>query len=57
MYNKSYYTSPRSDMLKYLPKDAKRILEVGCGEGTFLSQIKEEVSAEIWAVEIGRAHV
>jgi 2-polyprenyl-3-methyl-5-hydroxy-6-metoxy-1,4-benzoquinol methylase len=39
-------------MLKYIPKDAKRILEVGCGEGFFLAQIKENIGAETWGVEM-----
>lgn len=52
MYNQNYYSLSRTEMLKYIPQDAKKILEVGCGEGLFLSQIKEKLSAEVWGVEM-----
>jgi len=27
-----YFHNPRPEMLKYVPENAQRILEVGCGE-------------------------
>jgi len=39
-------------MLPLIPVDAKRILEVGCGAGTFAMQIKAKSKAELWGVEI-----
>ena len=46
-----YYSFPRNEMLKLLPKTAKRVLEVGCGRGTFAAQIKDYNNAEIWGIE------
>ncbi len=47
-----YYTSDRSGMLKYIPKDLKTALEFGCGAGQFSALLKKEFGAETWAVEI-----
>lgn len=47
-----YYNSMRKDMLKYIPCDAKRTLEFGCGSGRFSKLIKNKFGAETWAVEI-----
>ncbi len=30
-----YYDNFRDEMLVYLPKEAKKVLEVGCGNGCF----------------------
>lgn len=47
-----YYSKVRYEMLKYLPKDASRILEVGCGNGCFAEEIKKGREAEIWGIEL-----
>ena len=47
-----YFKFPRQEMLGYLPKTAKRVLEVGCGQGTFGEQIKNYNNAEIWGIEL-----
>jgi len=47
-----YYTSDRSGMLKYIPKDLKTALEFGCGTGRFSTLLKKKFGAETWAVEI-----
>ena len=39
-------------MLKYIPSDAKRILDVGCGEGNFGCFLKEKNASEVWGIEI-----
>ncbi len=31
----AYYKQDRPDMLAYIPRDASKILEFGCGCGTF----------------------
>lgn len=36
-----YYSKIRYEKLKYLPKDATTILEIGCGNGCFVEQIKK----------------
>jgi 2-polyprenyl-3-methyl-5-hydroxy-6-metoxy-1,4-benzoquinol methylase len=46
-----YFQNTRSEMLKYIPADALKILEVGCGEGNFCRQLKRD-DREIWGVEI-----
>jgi 2-polyprenyl-3-methyl-5-hydroxy-6-metoxy-1,4-benzoquinol methylase len=47
-----YYQHQRQEMLPFVPVDAKRLLEVGCGEGQFSQLIKSQRSAEIFGVEI-----
>ena len=49
---KGYYDNIREDMLKYIPHDAKKTLEFGCGSGGFSGLIKDKFGAEVWAVEI-----
>jgi 2-polyprenyl-3-methyl-5-hydroxy-6-metoxy-1,4-benzoquinol methylase len=39
-------------MLRYLPKDAKKVLDVGCGNGCFAEVIKNQNSAEVWGIEL-----
>ena len=39
-------------MIVYLPQDAKRILEVGCGNGCFAAFIKKQNNAEVWGIEL-----
>jgi len=48
---KTYYNFQRPEMLELLPKTSKRILEVGCGQGTFAAQIKAYNDAEVWGIE------
>ncbi|TNJ43179.1 class I SAM-dependent methyltransferase [Tamlana fucoidanivorans] len=47
----AYYNFPRPEMLGYLPREAKHVLEVGCGQGAFARQIKGYNNAEIWGIE------
>ena len=42
----------REDMLGYLPKEARIILDVGCGEGGFGDLIKRQNNAEVWGIEL-----
>ena len=46
-----YFHFNRPEMLKYIPENAQRILEVGCGEGTFCEELKR-TNREIWGVEM-----
>ena len=48
--DKTYYDNARIEMLKFVPKDAQKILEVGCGEGRF-SSILTGQGKETWAIE------
>jgi 2-polyprenyl-3-methyl-5-hydroxy-6-metoxy-1,4-benzoquinol methylase len=46
-----YYRNVRPEMLDFVPRDAGRILEVGCGEGLFGRQLIDRQGAEVWGVE------
>ncbi len=47
----NYFCHTRGEMLEFIPKASNRILDIGCGEGLFASQLKDE-SREIWGVEL-----
>jgi 2-polyprenyl-3-methyl-5-hydroxy-6-metoxy-1,4-benzoquinol methylase len=48
----AYYKDSRKEMLVFLPKDAKKILDVGCGNGVFSNLVKEKNKAEVWGIEL-----
>jgi 2-polyprenyl-3-methyl-5-hydroxy-6-metoxy-1,4-benzoquinol methylase len=47
-----YYDNVREEMLKYLPENAKKILDIGCGNGAFASLVKQKNDAEVWGIEL-----
>ncbi len=47
-----YYNDEREEMLSFLPKDAKKVLDVGCGNGVFAASLKRENDAEVWGIEL-----
>ncbi|MFH1051642.1 MAG: class I SAM-dependent methyltransferase [bacterium] len=47
-----YYALSRPEMLKYIPKDSKRILDVGCGQGVFGKLLREKFGSEVWGIEM-----
>ncbi len=47
-----YYLRKRPEMLGYIPKTARKILDAGCGAGLFGSYLKQELNAEVWGIEI-----
>jgi 2-polyprenyl-3-methyl-5-hydroxy-6-metoxy-1,4-benzoquinol methylase len=47
-----YYDNTRLEMLKYLPKTSKKILDIGCGNGAFASIVKQKNDAEVWGIEL-----
>ncbi len=49
---RDYYAADRSEMLRFVPLDAKRVLEVGCGEGRFGAALKAINPREVWGVEL-----
>lgn len=46
-----YYNNDRPEMLKYLPENPSKILDVGCGDGAFGRALKEKSQAEVWGIE------
>ncbi len=48
---KDYYQGGRPEMLKFIPVTAKKILEIGCGEGNFGALLKHTLEAEVWGIE------
>lgn len=55
MSESKYFKNIRDEMLGFVPRDAARILEVGCGEGVFGAQLAERQGAEVWGIEPNRA--
>jgi 2-polyprenyl-3-methyl-5-hydroxy-6-metoxy-1,4-benzoquinol methylase len=47
----SYYQSERPEMLRLIPANIRRVLELGCGEGTFGATVRQRFGAEYWAME------
>lgn len=50
--SRNYYNCKRTEMLKYLPDSAQKILDVGCAEASFGALIKEKNNAEVWGIEL-----
>ena len=46
---KTYFKEERPELKQLLPKQFEKVLEIGCGEGTFISSINGDV--EKWGVE------
>jgi 2-polyprenyl-3-methyl-5-hydroxy-6-metoxy-1,4-benzoquinol methylase len=50
--NYHYIYQSRKEMLAFVPDSCKKILEVGCGDGSFSIQLKERKGTEVWGVEM-----
>ncbi len=48
----TYYGYSRSELLEFVPPNAKKILDIGCGEGLFIKNIKKITKAETWGLEL-----
>ncbi len=51
----SYYGHPRREMAPFVPADAARVLDVGCGAGAFAATLRAARAGrtlEIWGVEL-----
>lgn len=46
-----YSDSPRSEMLAFVPVEARRVLDIGCHLGGFGRAIKDRSDTEVWGVE------
>ncbi len=47
----SYFSHERNEMLRYIPKSVKSVLDVGCSSGTFGSAIKANMGCQVWGIE------
>ncbi len=47
-----YFAGIRPEMLAFVPAQAKRVLEIGCGSGEFGAALKQEFGAEVTGVEL-----
>lgn len=47
----NYYGHVRPEMLRRVPASAKRVLDLGCAEGTFAAMVKSRNDAEVWGIE------
>lgn len=47
----TYFNNIRHEMFPYAPKNAKVILDVGCGNGIFAECFKTRENAEVWGIE------
>lgn len=47
----SYY-GERTEMLQFIPADARRLLDVGCGTGLFSKNLKLRQESDVWGIEI-----
>lgn len=46
-----YFTEARPEMLGYVSANCRRLLDVGCGTGTFGASLKKNRDIEVWGVE------
>ncbi len=51
-----YYFNERPEMLEFFPKSAKKVLDIGCGQGTFAVQLKNNYQTETWGIEYMQKH-
>ena len=47
-----YFGQTRLEIISFVPKDINSILDIGCGNGSFLKLIKEQTGAETWGIEM-----
>ncbi|MGA2151464.1 MAG: class I SAM-dependent methyltransferase [Geobacteraceae bacterium] len=50
-----YYSLSREKILHYIPDNAIRILDIGCGEGNFGGLLKTRREVEVWGLELNDA--
>lgn len=50
-----YFRYPRPEMASFVPVHCRRILDVGCADGTFGEALKRTRGVEVWGVEPTRS--
>ncbi len=48
----NYYSYIRPEIVFFVPQNIRTIIDIGCGQGTFLKSVKEKTRAETWGVEV-----
>ena len=48
----SYYQHKRSEMSLFLPDQYSKVLEIGCGQGVFRSNLNSTIEHEYWGIEM-----
>src|SRR5215469_5680978 len=46
-----YFECLRSEMLEYVPSNCRKVLDVGCGFGSFGASLRKRTNCEVWGVE------
>jgi tRNA G46 methylase TrmB len=49
MNKKSYFEHARKDVIPLIPKSYSKVLEIGCGAGTFRQNLNKD--CEYWGIE------
>lgn len=50
-----YYHENRAELLEFIPRGVKKILDVGCGTGNFGELVKKNVNCIYWGIEPDKA--
>jgi len=50
--HEAYFECSREEMVNYVPEDARTVLEIGCGVGSFGRLVKQRQNVEFWGVEV-----
>lgn len=50
-----YYQRQRREIEPFIPLDAKKVLDVGCGQGFFGEMLKSIRDIEVWGIELDAA--
>ncbi len=50
-----YFECNRPELLPFVPKSTRKILDVGCGAAGFSAAVKKLFEAEVWGVELNQA--
>lgn len=59
--SQQYYEAPRREIVPFIPNNARRILEVGCGDGCFGAELKrartsQGIEIDITGIELNPVH-
>ena len=46
-----HFECPRSEMLEYVPSLCRKVLDVGCGTGSFGASVRKRTGCDVWGVE------